>query len=60
MWRSLILGWTVLIAVPQPGLAQQQPESEATPDKTESPIRSNHFVPFIDIVAFDFLLNRFF
>jgi len=57
--RSLILGWIVLFAIPQTGLAQQQPVSETTADQTESPIRSNHFVPFIDVVAFDFLLNRF-
>jgi hypothetical protein len=48
MWRSLILGWAVLFAIPQAGLAQQP----------SPPIRPNYFVPLVDIVAFDFLLNR--
>src|SRR5258708_208146 len=59
MWRSLILSWAILFAIPQMGLAGQQPDAGASGEEAESPIRSNHFVPVIDILAFDFLLNRY-
>jgi len=55
-WRSLIIGWAVFVALPQPGWAQDAAES--APAAT-TPVRKNHFVPFFDIVAFDFLLNRY-
>ena len=57
--RTLILGWVILFAVPQIALAQDPPTAAASSEDTKSPIRSNHFVPFVDIVAFDFLLNRY-
>jgi hypothetical protein len=56
--RSLILGWAVLLALPQTGLAQQAPSEASTP-APPPPVRKNYFVPFFDIVAFDFLLNRY-
>jgi hypothetical protein len=56
--RSLILGWAVLLALPQTGLAQQTP-SDASAPASAPPVRKNYFVPFFDIVAFDFLLNRY-
>jgi hypothetical protein len=81
IWRSLILSWAVVFAIPQTGLAQQtasDPPAATTSDSPAettsdlpaprfqaeiaaeaSPVRKNHFVPFFDIVAFDFLLNRF-
>ena len=49
MARSLILAWAIVLAIPKPGLAQEQNE----------PIPSNHIVPVVDIFTFDFLLNRF-
>jgi uncharacterized protein DUF3943 len=55
--RSLILGWAVLLALPQTGLAQQTPSEASTP--AAPPVGKNYFVPFFDIVAFDFLLNRY-
>jgi Domain of unknown function (DUF3943) len=66
LWRSLILSSTVFLAIPQTGLAQQtatdpsaQAPSELPAARDTAPIRKNHFVPFFDIVAFDFLLNRY-
>jgi len=58
MCRAFILSWAVLFALPQTGLAQEPP-AEATSDESPPPIRSNHFVPIFDIVAFEVLLNRF-
>ena len=49
--RCLIVGWAVLLSIPQSGLAQQAP-----PD---APVKRNYVVPFFDIAAFDFLLNRY-
>jgi hypothetical protein len=60
-WRSLILSWAVFIVVPQTGLAQQaapDPTPAPTPTAT-TPLRKHHLVPIFDIVAFDFLLNRY-
>ena len=59
MCRALILSLTVVFALPQTGWAQEPPAPEATVDEAPPPIRSNHFVPFIDIAAFEVLLNRF-
>src|SRR5436305_1982850 len=57
-WRSLILSWAVLLAIPQTGWAQTGSDAPAETDAA-APIRSNHFVPFFDIATFDFLLNRY-
>ena len=56
-WRSLVLSWAVLLAIPQTGWAQTGSDAPAETDA--APIRSNHFVPFFDIPTFDFLLNRY-
>jgi len=55
--RCLIAGCALLLSTPQIGLAQQTPEASAPADAP--PVRKNYFVPFFDIVAFDFLLNRY-
>jgi hypothetical protein len=55
--RCLIVGCAVLLSIPPTGLAQQTtPEAPAPAD---APVRKNYFVPFFDIAAFDFLLNRY-
>ena len=45
--------------MPQMGFAQEQADPAAIEQEPEPPIRSNHFVPIFDIVAFDSLLNRY-
>jgi hypothetical protein len=63
MFRLLML--TCILLVPRTGLGAQAAASGQAPSDTPSvpprvdPIRKNHFVPIFDIVAFDFLLNRF-
>jgi len=70
--RQLFIGWTLCLATAclataQTAAAQQQPSTQL-PDvetqpsqevETETPIGPNYFVPLVDIVAFDFLVNRF-
>lgn len=53
-----MLSWAVLLALPQSGLAQQAPV-EPPPPAAAPQVRKNFFVPFFDIAAFDFLLNRY-
>jgi len=53
-----------VLSLPCTGFAQEptgEPASqrESQPAPEIAPIRPNYFVPFFDIVAFDFLLNRF-
>jgi hypothetical protein len=55
-WRSAVLGLTVLLALPQVGFGQ---DSDDSSERGEPAIRSNHVVPAVDIVLFDFLLNRY-
>src|ERR1043165_9362063 len=57
MERWWILTGVLVIANPQMGLAQQQ--NEIVEETAEPSIRPNHLVPIVDIVAFDFLLNRY-
>jgi len=56
IWRSAIFGLIFLLSFPQMGVGQ---DSEEHTEPAEPPIRPNHFVPAVDIVAFDFLLNRY-
>ena len=49
-WRSAIFGLIVFLSFPQIGLGQ---DSEEHPEPAEAPIPPNHFVPAVDIVAFD-------
>jgi Domain of unknown function (DUF3943) len=55
-WRSVVIGVALVSAVPQMGFAQNSDEPQ---EQTEPPIRSNYVVPAVDIVAFDFLVNRY-
>jgi len=52
-WRSAIFGLIVVLTLPQMGFGQDSEEP------SEPPIPPNHFVPAVDIFAFDFLLNRY-
>ena len=54
--RCLIVGWAVLLSIPQTGLAQTPPQASPPPDAS---VKRNYVVPFFDIAAFDFLLNRY-
>jgi hypothetical protein len=65
MRRRLLATWTIALSLQCAGFAQERGVAE-TPSQSElqaapeiAPIRKNHFVPIFDIVAFDFLLNRF-
>ena len=53
---SIGFGLVVFLSFPQLGVGQ---DSEAQTEPAEPPIRPNHVVPAVDIVAFDFLLNRY-
>jgi hypothetical protein len=63
MLRPLLATWAIVLAVPCAALGQQasqtNTEADPAPAPEIAPIRPNHFVPFFDVVAFDFLLNRF-
>src|SRR5947207_3638113 len=56
MYRSLILVSVLFFAVPRTGFSQDAPTAPPDPP---APIPKNYFVPFLDIAAFDTLLNRF-
>src|SRR4051812_35524214 len=58
--RSLILGCVMLVAFPLTGSGQESSTAPVDPPPAENAgIAKNHFVPFLDIVLFDTLLNRF-
>src|SRR5580765_3903004 len=59
-YRSLILGCVLFFSVPRTGFGQEPVTAPQDPPAPETaPIPKNYFVPFLDIVAFDTLLNRF-
>lgn len=59
MHRSLIPVCVLLLTLARVGFSQEPPAAPVDPPPPETaPIRSNHFVPILDIVAFDALLNR--
>ena len=60
----LLLPSLVFLALPRTGFGQppaaEPPGLQSTPaPQAAAPISKSYFVPFFDIVAFDFLLNRF-
>ena len=59
--RALILGcvFLFLVAAPRVGLGQQPVTAPVAPPPETAPIPKNYFIPLLDIVAFDTLLNRF-
>jgi hypothetical protein len=61
MLRRLLATWAIVLIVPCAGFGQQATAPASDPPRVPevAPIRKNHFVPLFDIVAFDFLLNRF-
>jgi hypothetical protein len=61
MRRLIVVGVLFVLAVPQIGFTQQPPPDPAASSQAPPPApnRKNYFVPIFDIVAFDFLLNRF-
>jgi hypothetical protein len=60
LYRSLILGCVFFFAVPQTGFGQEPltPPLDSPPAETAAMPKS-YFIPFLDIAAFDTLLNRF-
>lgn len=59
MYRSLILGYLLFFAVPLTGFGQEPLTDPLVPPPETAPIPKNYLVPFLDIAAFDTLLNRF-
>jgi uncharacterized protein DUF3943 len=59
--RSIIVSWAIFFALPQTGFGQQAAPVPQDPQAAPNtaPIHKNYFVPIFDIVAFDFLLNRY-
>jgi hypothetical protein len=57
--RQLIIGWAFCLIGAQTAVAQQPTNTQPPDAETASPIRPNYFVPFLDIVLFDFGVNRF-
>jgi hypothetical protein len=49
----------ITLTIPQTGLGQEPPPDPPAIVAPTQPARANHFVPIFDIVAFDFLLNRY-
>ena len=60
MYRSLILGCVLVFAVPRSGFGQEPLAAPVDPPPpTTASVSKNYFVPFLDIIVFDTLLNRF-
>jgi hypothetical protein len=57
-WHLAVLTSTLLLATPHWLWAQQQPSDPTSEVPAETPIPKNYVVPLVDIVAFDFLINR--
>ncbi len=58
MYRSLILGYLLFFAVPLTGFGQEPLTDPLVPPPETAPIPKSYLVPFLDIAAFDTLLNR--
>ena len=56
--RVAVLTSTLLLATPHWLRAQEPPTDSTSEIGAETPIPKNYVVPLIDIVAFDFLVNR--
>jgi hypothetical protein len=56
--RQLMIVLALCLAIAHTALAQQQTDTRP-PDITESPIPPNYVVPLVDIILFDFGVNRF-
>jgi hypothetical protein len=59
MYRSMILCSVLVFADAPAAPGQEPPAPSPDPPSEASPIPKNYFVPLVDIVAFDTLLNRF-
>lgn len=56
---AIILACVLALADPPAGVGQELQTPPADPPPATLPIPKNYFVPLLDIVAFDTLLNRF-
>jgi hypothetical protein len=56
---AAILGSILFLGLPRPGFAQEPFTVPPDPPRESTPIPEDYFVPALDIVTFDVLLNRF-